>query len=1050
MPEKEKISHRKSSTSLGSGARKKSDGRLVVTVIEAGNLVPKTGKKGEEKRPDDVAPFCKVKVGKKLLTTTSAPGSLSPRWNEKFTFENVSLSDTLSVVLRDEVSRGLGHFFGEVVLPLRTLTTNTEFEQTFELKTRKGVTHPVSGVVTLRILFQLRDGQRESLDGTMTIGSYADYTASMEEDMSSSEDETRPASSGLTSSRFLAAPSQSPSPASVVIGRRNSATSADKPNANSLSDGEFSQLKRRSSLTMVHSGSAKTDVPTSPKSPTSPSSPPSIADIVPVKDVPLSSSTTSATTASSVTERPDDTSSDGDTEPTSTASMGSMASGGSPVSRPSTPEIRTAELRTSILQPVASPVARTSLVPALQALSSATSSPRSPSPGIPAAPFAASPQTPRSAPLTPRSEPNGTPASPPASDSMEFGRALQAERLSQEQYKRSPTAAARKSTDSLKDEMPVVRLNDSLDVDIDPKRNLAFVKRFNLPENEKLLKVYTAALAKGILVHGRMYVSHNYICFFSNIFGVRTQEVIDAETIEDLKKNVKGFNNGITLTAGGRVYQFTSMVYRDKAFAILMRVWRRQMSKRGSSLLDVGMALDDPMTEGTTSDTSDTETEADSPPSIKPEDGAPDMMPVTEVYGPPIDNDENFLSPDADTGGFLNAPDANKVLTDEVMPVTVMQFFKLFFSDGAFENLYHKSRGDTGVVVKDWRPQSQLGSGHFRDVTYIAPVTNPLAGVKTARAEETQRYHLTKNRLTVETILMMFGMAYCDYFRVETKWEVVPGKEPTTCVVNTWLAVYFMKKTWFKSAIESSAISESKKSFPRWVELAKKEIAKERPRLDREERERIEREQQAKARFEQTVAAAPFRPGHTRQRSKSANNVTLPRPEPVAVSATLTSRRNSIKGSHSMEVSSKAAETPGERSGVADTPVLVPAGAASPGLVARTRTALAGVSSTISRPFRFLGRRENYQAAVAAAVAAVLVLALGKLWLSLDRLDGDLLTLLLIAFVGVLILWVLVLDRQVSLLERRLSAVEHHQPGPRAPNSPIIGLNRRIRAPAQT
>ncbi|XP_067143413.1 protein Aster-B-like isoform X4 [Centruroides vittatus] len=40
----------------------------------------------------------------------------------------------------------------------------------------------------------------------------------------------------------------------------------------------------------------------------------------------------------------------------------------------------------------------------------------------------------------------------------------------------------------------------------------------DLPENERLIVDYSCAMQKDILMHGRLYVSENYICFYANIF----------------------------------------------------------------------------------------------------------------------------------------------------------------------------------------------------------------------------------------------------------------------------------------------------------------------------------------------------------------------------------------------------------------------------------------------------------------------------------------------------------------------------------------------------
>lgn len=49
---------------------------------------------------------------------------------------------------------------------------------------------------------------------------------------------------------------------------------------------------------------------------------------------------------------------------------------------------------------------------------------------------------------------------------------------------------------------------------------------------------YSSALQRDILVHGRLYVSQNYLCFYSNIFGwetcltIKLKDVVSANDIQ--------------------------------------------------------------------------------------------------------------------------------------------------------------------------------------------------------------------------------------------------------------------------------------------------------------------------------------------------------------------------------------------------------------------------------------------------------------------------------------------------------------------------------------
>jgi hypothetical protein len=62
------------------------------------------------------------------------------------------------------------------------------------------------------------------------------------------------------------------------------------------------------------------------------------------------------------------------------------------------------------------------------------------------------------------------------------------------------------------------------------------------------------------------------------------------------------------------------------------------------------------------------------------------------------ENWESYLSQEDSQAGFLNCiPSEMPSIIDDELPITVMQFFKYFYSDGAFVKFYHEQRGDKGT-----------------------------------------------------------------------------------------------------------------------------------------------------------------------------------------------------------------------------------------------------------------------------------------------------------------------------------------------------------------
>ncbi|KAF2077924.1 hypothetical protein CYY_000802 [Polysphondylium violaceum] len=192
---------------------------------------------------------------------------------------------------------------------------------------------------------------------------------------------------------------------------------------------------------------------------------------------------------------------------------------------------------------------------------------------------------------------------------------------------------------------------------------------------------------------------------------------------------------------------------------------------------------------------------------------------LDEVYG----SIENHLSKEPAQSILESQSTEFQEICTENFNVSVVNFYRALYSDTCnFAYNYHVKRGDKNVVVKNWAFRERYGT--IRELEYVAPVNSPIGPDKT-RIQETQRYHLTKTKLLVETDTIMLDIPYGDHFRIEAKWDITETS-PETCRLTIQLCVRFIKKTWFKGKIESGTIKETKASFSQWILLAKQEIQK--------------------------------------------------------------------------------------------------------------------------------------------------------------------------------------------------------------------------------
>lgn len=113
-------------------------------------------------------------------------------------------------------------------------------------------------------------------------------------------------------------------------------------------------------------------------------------------------------------------------------------------------------------------------------------------------------------------------------------------------------------------------------------RSREFKKTFagQVPSNERLVVDYSCALQKEILVHGRVYISLNYVCFYANIFKWETMLVLKCLDITALTKakTARVIPNAIQIeTVTGDKYILTSFAARDKAYIMMFRIWQNAL-----------------------------------------------------------------------------------------------------------------------------------------------------------------------------------------------------------------------------------------------------------------------------------------------------------------------------------------------------------------------------------------------------------------------------------------------------------------------------------------
>uniref|UniRef100_A0A4W3J869 GRAM domain-containing protein n=1 Tax=Callorhinchus milii TaxID=7868 RepID=A0A4W3J869_CALMI len=107
------------------------------------------------------------------------------------------------------------------------------------------------------------------------------------------------------------------------------------------------------------------------------------------------------------------------------------------------------------------------------------------------------------------------------------------------------------------------------------KTNATYHKLFkNVPKEEVLKQSFTCALHKDILYQGKLFVSQNWICFHSKVFGRDIKITIPVSTVIQVKKQKTALlvPNALCISTELEKHFFVSFLSRDATYKLLKSV----------------------------------------------------------------------------------------------------------------------------------------------------------------------------------------------------------------------------------------------------------------------------------------------------------------------------------------------------------------------------------------------------------------------------------------------------------------------------------------------
>ncbi|XP_054167370.1 protein Aster-C-like [Oppia nitens] len=362
-----------------------------------------------------------------------------------------------------------------------------------------------------------------------------------------------------------------------------------------------------------------------------------------------------------------------------------------------------------------------------------------------------------------------------------------------------------------------------------------------VPNNERLVVDYSCALQKEILVHGRLYISLNYISFYANIFKWETTLVIKCRDITSVTKanTARVIPNAIqVVTNSGDKNVLTSFAARDKTYVMLFRIWQNALLDQPMSSAqlwqwvhysygeDLGLTSDDD--EEYYSD--NLVTTVPTQPPLTHTDNSDSNTSIEAELNAERENLDQIIDPKSNCAKCRCDSHDGKLIINETFSAPIDRIFELLFTDSKFIHNLHKSRKTYDLKVTQWDDSNNKDNkDKVRQLNYTVALNHAL--VKSARTVECQRligssagiYYTIKSEAANE------GVPYCDTFSMHSLYCLTSETQNMT-KVKVYSNVIFKKNVWglslMKSTIEKNSFqgitdfcADVTKQLPQWIKM---------------------------------------------------------------------------------------------------------------------------------------------------------------------------------------------------------------------------------------
>ena len=384
------------------------------------------------------------------------------------------------------------------------------------------------------------------------------------------------------------------------------------------------------------------------------------------------------------------------------------------------------------------------------------------------------------------------------------------------------------------------------------KRNEDFHNLFSdVPADDRLLDDFSCALSKEILLQGRVYISEHYLCFNSSLLGWVTNLVISLDEIQKFERRstVGLFPNGIILETREAKHIFASFISRDSTLNFIETVWSKSISlskknheksrdfeslrskssfegvnNKGKMLSESDIyTIDDEEDDDDDNDSGDYYDRDDVNNVTSSDESSNNLDSLNEISG---DTNKTEKKPKKSKsksakkypGPYKHEPSTyvydekannEKIVLDKEFEAPLGLVYDIFFG----ENIeFHKNMMimNDGLNFTDYG--GLAGEGCTRSFEYDKSLNFPIgpSSTRVFCTEEMLHFDL-KDYVQVLNISKTPNVPSGTAFDCRTKYTLLWSKEGKTRIIISF-KLEWTGSSWFKSVIESSALSGQQKA----------------------------------------------------------------------------------------------------------------------------------------------------------------------------------------------------------------------------------------------